>query len=88
MVVLRVVERWRVDDLGGDGAVAGGGQGVLVGLLRRQGQVALPIVVDVESGAVLRTEVVALAHALGWIVTLPEHLEQVRVADDLGVEDG
>ena len=41
----------------------------------------------VDRRAVLRADVVALTHALRRVVVLPEHLEQVLVADHRRVED-
>src|SRR5581483_4994968 len=41
---------------------------------------------DVDAGAILRADVVALAHALSWVVALPECLEQVIVGNLPGVE--
>ena len=41
---------------------------------------------DVDRRAVLGADVVALAHALGGVVALPEHLEQLVDGDDLGIE--
>ena len=40
----------------------------------------------VDARAVLRADVVALAHALGRVVLLEERLQQVGVGDLLGVE--
>src|SRR5215472_2550074 len=39
-----------------------------------------------DRGPVLGADVVALPHALGRVVRLPEHLEQIAVGDVLGVE--
>src|SRR5690606_4504026 len=41
----------------------------------------------VDGRAVLRADVVALTHALGGVVVLPEDAEQLFVGDALGVED-
>ncbi|MOA06358.1 hypothetical protein D3C78_1259890 [compost metagenome] len=76
MVGLGVVERRCLADLAGDGAVAGTGQfgGVGCGAGARLGQLLGRAAVDRRT--VLGAGVVALAHALGRVVGLPEHLEQ------------
>ena len=50
--------------------------------------VALRLGRPVDPGAVLRADVVALAHALGRVVALPEDLEHLLVARLRRVEDG
>ncbi len=86
MVVLGVEERAGRGDLCRDRPEPGLGQGGLVGrptglrgplLLRRGGE---------RRAAVLRAHVVALAHALGRVVGLPEGLQQARVGQHRGVE--
>src|SRR5690606_2228152 len=74
-------------DLGGDGAVAGGGQGLLVGLAGGLGRLALGLGVGVDGRAVLGADVVALAHALGGVVGLPEDAQKPLVGDLGGVVD-
>src|SRR6185312_12389353 len=86
VVVLGVVELGRVDDLGGDRAVAGALQLGRIGLARRLGRLALRVAVDVERAAILRAGVAALAHALRRIVVLPEHAQELVVRDLLRVE--
>ncbi len=61
MIVLGIVERGRVQDLGGDGAVAGGRERVAVGGAAGLGRAALVLAADVYPGAVLAADIVALA---------------------------
>src|SRR5208282_2454011 len=68
-------------------AVAGGGEPLLIGIARGLGGALLGFAIGVDRRAVLRADIVALAHALGRVVTLPEELEQAGVADQLGVVD-
>src|SRR5690349_10268897 len=72
VVVLGVVERAGGCDLGRDLAVAGALQALGEGLLRGLDRRALGVVGVVGRGAVLGADVVALAHALGRVVALPE----------------
>ena len=83
MVVLGVVERVvaAIDDLGRDRAVALGRQLLLVHRLRGLGGGSLLVVGDEDDRAVAGADVVALAHALGRVVGLPEGLEQLLVGD-------
>src|SRR5262249_19712401 len=81
VIVLGVIERGRVEDLGGDPAVAPLRQHPLVGIARGLGEPALLRRVDVDARAVLRADVVALPHTLRGIVSLPEHAQQIAVAD-------
>src|SRR5271166_3969809 len=81
VIVLGVVERRRVTDLRGDGAVALGLELLLVHRKRRLGGAPLLGTGDVDAGAILRPDVVALAHALGGIVVLPERPEEALVGD-------
>src|SRR2546429_337375 len=64
VVVLGVVERHAVRYLRRDRLVAGLAQALLVHRLRRLRGLALHVVRDVDGRAVLRADVVALAHAL------------------------
>ncbi len=91
MVGLGVVERAGLGegpDLGGDPAVAGGGQRGLVALAGGRDGGELRVRGRVDRGAVLRAVVVALAVLLRRVVVLPERLEQHvdvdprRVVDD------
>src|SRR5690606_16343914 len=77
VLVLGVIERRRGrPDLGGDGPVAGRVQPRLVGIAAGQRERVLLVVVAEDRRAVLGADVVALAHALGWIVVLPERRQQ------------
>src|SRR5262249_10464351 len=87
VVVLGEVELRRVEDLGGDLAVAGLGEALAEGLARGERRATLRVAVRVDGGAVLGADVVALAHPLGRIVVLPEDAQQRLVAGGLRVED-
>src|SRR5205814_898981 len=87
MVVLGEVERRRIDNLGRHRAVAALGQGGLERRLRCRRGGALRGAGDIDAGAILRADVVALAHALGRIVAFPERLEQPLVGDFRRVVD-
>src|SRR6185436_10167306 len=41
----------------------------------------------IDAGAILRADVVALAHALRGVMALPERLEQALIGDLLGIVD-
>src|SRR5215216_2128389 len=81
VVVLGVVERRGIGARGGDGAVAGRRGLVLVGLLEGLGLLLLGLGEGVDDRAVLGAGIVALAHALGRVVVLPEDAQQLLVAD-------
>src|SRR5688572_20467943 len=68
VMILGVVERRSLDDLGRDLAIAGLVEALLEGLARLLRGAALLRRGDVDAGAVLRADVVALAHALGRIM--------------------
>src|SRR5262249_29069569 len=87
VVGLRVVELVGGLDLGGDVAVAGGPELLLIALERRLGSLALSLVRPQNQRAVLRADVVALPHALRRIVRLPEGRKELVIGDALGVED-
>src|SRR5262249_55974189 len=70
VIALGVVELGRIQDLGGDAAVPGRAQRTLITVARSLGDAALLGREDVDAGAVLRADVVALAHALRGIVRL------------------
>src|SRR5439155_15394810 len=74
-------------DLGGDVVVAGLGELLGVGVAGAEGGVVLGGVGVVDRRAVLDAHVVALAHALGGVVRLPERGEQGLVGDQRGVVD-
>ncbi len=79
MVVLGVVEGRRCDDLGRETTVPCVPERFLVALRRRQRRLVLRIVEVVDAGAVLRSDVVPLPHALRRVVAFPEHLEELVV---------
>src|SRR5204862_5540 len=76
-----------VEDLGGDPAEARLRQHALIGVARRFRERPLLGRGDVDSRAVLRADVVPLAHPLRRVVALPEHAEQSLVAHERRVED-
>src|SRR3954452_5889942 len=76
MVVLGEIEFRSIDDLGRDDAIAFGLDALLIDGLRGLGGLPLRRRVHVDSRAILRPDIVALAHPLGRIVALPEHLQQ------------
>ena len=87
MIVLGEIELRGVDDLGRDGAEALRRQGPLVGLLRLLRCRPLGRRGDVDAGAILGADIVALAHPLRGIVALPEGLQQTLIGNLGGVED-
>ena len=86
MVVLGVVELGGLADLRRDRPVAGGVERLLVGVARGLGLRLLLLAVGVDRRAVLRADVVALAHALRRVVALPEDAQQLLVGHLLRVE--
>lgn len=81
VVIFRIVKGLSLPDVRGDQAETMLRQNLLVVLLGPQG---CPHVLSrgrVDGGAVLRAVVVALAHALGRVMILPEDLEQFLKAD-------
>src|ERR1035441_3169769 len=82
VVVLGEIELGRVDDLGGDGAVALALDRRLIHRLRRLSGLALLGREGVNARAVLGADAAALAHALRRVVALPERLEQ-RLVENL-----
>src|SRR5580692_1376423 len=87
VILLGIKKRGSGTDFGGDGAESRAGQlalKVLAGLFR---QLLLLIAVGVNGRAVLCADIVALAHALGGVVMLPEGLQQVLVGSHFGVEN-
>jgi hypothetical protein len=87
VVVLGVVEGTQRDDLGGDVTAAGLRELGLEEVARGLRDLALAIVGDVHTGAVLRADVVALAHPLRRVVVLPEELEDRLEARGRGIPD-
>src|SRR6185369_17911172 len=79
VVVLGVVERAGWLDLRGDVAHPGRPYGGLEGVARYGRRGELRVGRGVDGRPVLGTDVVALAHALGRVVVLPEHLQQVLI---------
>ena len=86
MVVLGVVKLPRRRNLGGYPAVTRFLQRRLVGLHALVSRLVLTVIVGVYRGTVLRSDVRALAHALGRIVGLPEKLQQPFVRHHRGME--
>src|SRR6202035_648414 len=93
VVVLGVIEpiparpgRVELGDLRRDRPVTGRREHLLIGLQRGLRGAALLIVAVQDQRAVLRTDVVALAHPLRRVVPLPEDLEHLLVAGGRGVE--
>src|SRR3954453_6545652 len=87
VVVLGKIERRRIDDLGGDGIEAARLELLVVHRLRRLRGFALLGRERIDAGAILRADVVALAHALRGVVARPERLEQALIGDLLGSID-
>src|SRR6266581_7633393 len=85
MVVLGVVELGRRLDLRRDRAVSRRGQLLLERVARSLGRAPLIVVRVVDAGPVLRAGIVPLPHALRRIVVLPEHFQQIVVADRLRI---
>ena len=72
MIILRIIENRRGNDLCGNRAAAVAAQRFLVSLSGGLSELLLFIVTGVDTGAVLGTPVVTLAHALGGVMTFPE----------------
>src|SRR5438067_12837607 len=87
VVILGEIELRRVADFGGDGAEAGGAELLLKALARGFGGTALLRRVGIDRRAVLRADIVALAHALGRVVAFPEQFQQRLIARHLRVVD-
>src|SRR5690349_12659504 len=87
MIVLGEIELRRVLDLRRDGRIALGADRCLIGLPRSFGGAPLRRRRGVDSRAILRADVVTLAHALRWVMALPERLQQLLVGDFLRVID-
>src|SRR5690606_24820226 len=81
VVVLGEVEVGGLGYFGGDGAVAGFGEDLLVGVAGGFGGLLLGVGAIEDRRTVLGADVVALAHALGGVVGLPEDAEQFFVGD-------
>jgi len=87
VVVLRVVEGPCRCDLGRDRPVVGSVERLLVGTDGIRGGGQLGVGRRVDGRAVLGAAVVPLAHALGRVVVLEEHGQQLLVGDLLRVID-
>ncbi|MNN49131.1 hypothetical protein D3C81_1636400 [compost metagenome] len=75
-MILGVIERRRREgDFGGDVAVAGRMQLLLIGIAAGQHGVQLRLCVAINGRAVLGAGVVALTHALGRVMVLPERAQ-------------
>lgn len=74
VIILRVIERRRRQNLGRDDSIAPRLQGLLKKLLRPLGLLLLDRAKGIDTGAVLGTPVIALAHSLCRIVAFPEGL--------------
>src|SRR4051794_30629992 len=72
VIVLGEIELRRLDDLGGDLAIAFGRQRLAERSLGFLGRLLLRRGGRVDAGAILGADVVALAHTLGRVVALPE----------------
>src|SRR5262245_47227174 len=87
VIVLGEVKRRRIEDFRGDRTEAPRLELALIVRFRGLGGFALCGGERVDARAVLRAYVIALAHALGRVVVLPERLEQLFVGDLLRVID-
>src|SRR5262245_44515783 len=87
MIILGVVERGRVEDLGRDAPEARRRQSILIRRSRGFGRPLLLRRVAVDRRPVLRADIVALAHPLCGIVILPEQLQHRVIAGLLRIED-
>src|ERR1700733_1673084 len=87
VIILGVIERWRLADLGGDSAEPRLVQRRLEGAPRLFRRFQLCMVYGQDRRAVLRATVVTLAHTLGRVVRLPEYAQQLFVTDALGIEN-
>src|SRR5690606_28300869 len=61
-------------------------QSLLIGGLRGLSERTLRIREHVNPRAVLRADVVALPHPLGWIVALPEHFQEIAIGNNGRIE--
>src|SRR5258705_4702335 len=86
VIILRVVERRRVGNLGGDAPEARIVQPILERLARRFGGALLLGREGVDRRTVLRAGVVPLAHPLCRVVVFPEDFQHRVVRRDLWVE--
>src|SRR5580704_11874772 len=75
VVILGEIEWRRLADFGGDAAKPGALEARFVAFARRLGGPLLLGGIGVDRRAVLRPDIVALAHPLGRVVALPEDFE-------------
>src|SRR5208282_5915294 len=85
VVVLGEVERRGFADLSGDLAQPGGIEPALIGFSRRLCRAALRRREGVYRRAILGADIVALPHALGRVVALPEQFQERLIAGDFRV---
>src|SRR5215207_4706983 len=85
VIVLSEIEGRRIENFGGDCTEPARAQCLGVDRLRSLCRLALGGREHIDAGPVLRACVVALAHALGWIMILPERLQQLLVRELLRV---
>src|SRR4051812_11543171 len=87
VIVLGVVELRRGKDLGRNRAVSGPRELLLVRVARLLGDLALRVIVVIDSRSILRAYVVPLTHPLSRVVPLPERLHEIRVRHLAGIEN-
>src|SRR5271167_4089502 len=87
VIPLGKVEGRSIADLGGDLAQSRRTEPTLIGLPRRLGGGLLLRRECIDCRPVLGPDVVALAHALGRVMALPEQLEQCLVAREFRIID-
>src|ERR1700689_549040 len=87
VIVLGEIERRRVLYVCGDGGQALRGQRLGVACARGFGGGALLRREHIDAGPVLRTDIVALTHALGRVVAFPKSFEQALIGDFLRIVD-
>jgi len=81
MIVFCIIEFRSRFYLGSDWSKSPCCQLFLVEITGSLGQALLLDGVGVDAGPILRSSIVALLHALSWVVALPEQREQVSVGD-------
>jgi len=87
MIVLGEIKGLSRGNLAGDLAIAALAEFDLVGRLRGLRHDRLFVAGDIDTRAVLGADIVALAHALGRVVTFPEYLHQPGKGHDLRIVD-
>ena len=86
MVAFSVIEGPRLDDLGGDLPKASCRQRLLIGACAGVRRRCVGRIGQVDPGAILRADVIALPHALRRVVALPEGFQQNLKGDSCGIE--